>query len=925
STRAAADGSPPSSPGPGGAQSSGPGAGGGPGPGEEGGEPSAAALVDLTVRRAAVLRAFAVAGERLPAGVRLSLTLVTRPSGALPAPERAEVPADAAVWGITRSLANEHPRLTVRRLSLERSADPLEDGRRVARELLEPTEEDEVALTAGGRFVHRVLDATEAPQGTVDGREVPACALEVRDPGFSYRLAWVEQEPPAEPGPGEVVIAVRAAALNYRDIMQAIGVLPPLEEELRARRAPRPGMECAGTVTAVGPGVADVAVGDRVFALAPDAFASHVVTSEHAVGRMPARMTFAEAATVPVVFLTVHYALGHLARLARGETVLVHGGAGGVGLAALQYARRRGARVVATAGNPVKRTLLRTLGADHVLDSRDLSFAERVREITGGQGVDVVLNSLAGEAIQRGLEALRPGGRFVELGKRDILEDQPLRLRAFDRNIAFFGVNLIRLLGDPELAAAQFAEVTALVRSGRYRPLPHSVHPAARAAEAYRLVQHSRHVGKAVIAFDPLDEPLMVERARRRPRFDPGGTYLVTGGLGGFGAATARWLADRGARHLALVGRRGPDSPEAPALLAELAARGVTARAHAADVRDADALRGIVAEAEAAGRPLRGVVHSAMRIEDAFLTKLTDEGFRASLDPKMGGGAVLDAVTGDRPLDLFLVYSSITAAIGHVSQSGYGAGNLYLEALARRRRQRGRAALAIAWGAIGETGYVARNNMTGLMSQAGIEPVLPFEAFEAVEEFLAGDLDAAGAGRYHWARLHGLLWAVGVPPYLASLVPPTSSEHAPSRDEVLRRLAGMTPEEAREFIAASLAAVLAGVAQLPVEQIDHHRRIDAYGVDSLMVTEVLASLNQQFEVDIPPMELLRSDGTIADIARIIHVRLGLGGGDTGSGAGPDTGAGAGAGAGAGPDTGASAGPGGAGAVPSALPTGAGES
>ncbi|MFI9237612.1 SDR family NAD(P)-dependent oxidoreductase [Streptomyces sp. NPDC053079] len=838
-------------------------------------EPSPEDLLDVTTRRAAVLRALAAACEGLPEGVRPTLWLVSRPSGALPAPERPAAPLDAAAWGITRTLANEHPRLTVRRLSLERTGDdPAGDGHRVARELLTPTDEDEIALTARGRFVPRAVDVSETPQGTADSREVPAYALEVRDPGLAYRLAWTETGAPAAPGPGEVVVAVRAAALNYRDLMQTVGVLPPVEGAQRPARQPGPGMECAGVVEATGPGVSTVAPGDRVFGLAPGTFASHVVTTEHALGRMPDRMTFTEAATLPVVFLTVHYALGHLARLSAGETVLVHGGTGGVGLAALQYARRRGAHVIATAGNGVKRDLLRVLGVEHVLDSRALRFAEDVRELTGGRGVDVVLNSLAGEAIARGLEALRPGGRFIELGKRDIHEDKPLRLRPFDKNIAFFGVDLSRLLHDPELAMKQFAEVASLVRCGRYRPLLHSVHPAARVTEAFRLMQHSRHIGKVVVAFDDLDEPFRVERTVRPARLDPRGTYLVTGGLGGFGAATARWLAARGARHLALVGRRGADSPEAPALLAELADRGVEARAHALDVCDAARIREVVAEAEARGRPLRGVVHSAMYLDDGFLAELSDERFRAGLAAKIGGGAVLDAVTRSSTLDLFLAYSSAVAAVGHLAQSSYVAGNLYLEALARRRRHDGLPATAVALGALGGTGYVARNNLVDTMSQVGIEPVMPQEAFEVVEEFLTGDRDVAGTGRYNWITLRGLLRTVGVPRF-ADLVPALGGDRAPTRDEILAKLSGMTPGQSQKYIADSLAKVLADVAQLPVEKIDHHRRIDTYGIDSLMATEVLTSLRQQYDVDIPPMELLRSDGTIADIARIIHLRLGL--------------------------------------------------
>ncbi len=833
------------------------------------------AMVECTARRAAVLRALAVGWAGSAQTVRRTVWLVTRPSGALPAPERPLAPLDAAVWGVARTLANEQPELRLRRLSLERSADPGQDARRVVRELLTPCEEDEIALTAGGRFVPRTVELAAA-QGTVDGAEVASHALRVRDPGLTYKLAWVQGDAP-RPGPGEVVIAVRAAALNYRDVMRAVGLLP-FDADEGAGGAPGLGMECAGVVAAVGEKVTSVAVGDRVFGVAPDAFGSHAVTVEHAVAKLPGRMSFAEAATMPVVFLTVHYGLGQLARLAPGETVLVHGGAGGVGLAALQYARRCGARVIATAGTPAKRDLLRMLGVEHVLDSRGLDFAEEVMALTGGAGVDVVVNSLAGEAISRGLELLRPGGRFVELGKRDIYENKPLLLRPFRRNIAFYGVDLTALLHQPELAARQFAQVAGLIRSGRYRPLPHCVYPASRVEEAFRLMQHSRHVGKVVVAFDPLDEPLAVERREAPPKLDPEDTYLVAGGLSGFGAATARWLADRGARHLALVGRRGADSPQAPALLAELAGRGVHGIVHRADVTDAAAMRRVAEAAETAGRPLRGIVHSAMHLDDAALTDLGDERFRAVLAPKLAGGAVLDELADGRALDLFLVHSSAATTIGNLTQSPYVAGNLFLEALVRRRRRGGGAGTAILWGAIGETGYVARSGLTEAMTRMGLAPVLPREAFRAADDLLCSGADVAGVARCDWLSLLRLLPAVDVP-RLAALLPAEVARRGQSREDVLRALAGMSAEQARQFIADSFAASLAEVLQLPVEQLDHHRRLDEYGVDSLMATEVLVTLRQQYDVDIPPMELLRSSGTIADLSRIVHVRLGLAAGE----------------------------------------------
>ncbi|MFI6517753.1 SDR family NAD(P)-dependent oxidoreductase [Spirillospora sp. NPDC050679] len=838
--------------------------------GEAGGaEPGG--LVGQATRRAAVMRAITVACAREAGAEPSWLWLVTRPSGANPAPERAVAPADAAAWGVARSLDNEEPGLRVRRVSLDRVGDADTDARRLVAEFTAPDEEDEIVLTRGGRFVPRALNLPAGRPASPDGADGPY-RLEVREPSLNYQLAWRRSEP-LVPGPGEVVIDVAAAALNYRDIMLATGLLPAEAAEGSFSEQGL-GLEYAGVVAAVGDGVTTVAAGDRVVAIAPSPLGSQVCTPAHAVSRLPETMGFTEAATLPVAFLTVHHGLDRLARLRAGETVLVHGAAGGVGMAALQHAAHVGARLIATAGTPAKRDLLRAMGVEHVLDSRSLDFADQVRELTAGRGVDVVLNSLSGEAVTRSLEALAPGGRFIEMGKRDIYENRRLPLRAFDRNITFVAMDLSRCTNDAGVLTDYYHRVAERIAAGVYRPLPHRVFPAARAREAFQLLQHSRHTGKVVIAFDPLDEPVPVEPEPRQPELSGDATYLVVGGLSGFGAATARWLADRGARHLALVGRRGAATPGAEELLAELAGRDVHAVAHAVDATDLEAVRQVLDEIDASGHPLRGVVHSAMRVDDDLLVDLSDERFAASLAPKVTVAAVLDALTRDRDLEFFLMYSSSAAFVGQVCQTNYVAGNLYLEALVRQRRQLGLPGLAIAWGALGETGYIARHELADNMARLGVESVTTAEALTAAGHLLTRGSAGAGVGRYNWGRLRELLSGLATPRY-GMLVPAQSPVSGQTREELVRELAMLPPQEARQRIAGYLALFLAEVFQMPVDQLDHDRRLDEYGMDSLMGAELLVMLREQFGLEIPPMELLRSAGNINEISRIILTRLGL--------------------------------------------------
>ncbi|MFF5516449.1 SDR family NAD(P)-dependent oxidoreductase [Streptomyces coeruleorubidus] len=856
-------------------------------------EPDPRHLVARTTHRAAVLRALAAACRTLPEDRGPQVWLVTRPTGLFPAPERPAHPEDAAVWGAARTLANEQPALGLRRISFDRTADPAADARRLAAELLtagrspedsEGADEDEVVLTPAGRFtpLHIEHPVDEPPV-------VPAGApflLEARDPGPARRLVWREASVP-RPGPGEVAVEMRAVALNYRDPMRANGLLPAeaVEDSPLSRGL---GTDGAGIVRAVGPRVRGFAVGDRVCGVVPAALASHGVTPDYGLIKIPDGMSYAEAATFPVAFLTVHHTLADQARLAAGETVLVHGGAGAVGLAALQCARARGARVIATAGTETKRAMLRSLGAWHVLDSRSLDFVPRVRELTEGRGVDVVVNSLSGEAIAHGLDLLRPNGRFIELGKRDIFLNNPLLMRPFDRSLTFIGFNLDPVLLDRDRGSRLVADVVPLIERGVYRPLPHTVYPAARVEEAFQVLQHSRHVGKVVVSLDPadgnaLDEPVPVRPAPRPTTLDTDGTYLVTGGLSGFGAATARWLADQGARHLALVSRSGRAAPEAPALLEDLSRRGVHVTAHAADATDEPALRRVIDEIDATGHRLRGVVHAAMHLDDAPLSELTDDRFRAVLAPKAEGAARLDRLTAGHDLDLFVTYSSIAAAVGNIGQAPYAAGNAYLEAQARARRARGRPATALAFGPIGETGYVARHAIGDAMAERGFQPLTVAEALTTAGGLLQPDTDVAGVGRYRWSRARRLLPALATARF-TGLVPADAGSDPEGRAELLRELAAMTPDEARAAITQTVTRLLATVLHSDPEELDPARPVTDFGLDSLLSTEFMVRAGEHFDVRLAATELMGGDRTLTHFAQLVHSRLDLGPDRPGDGA-----------------------------------------
>ena len=476
----------------------------------------------------------------------------------------------------------------------------------------------------------------------------------------SLHLRSIERR---EPGPGEVEIEVFAAGLNFRDVLWAMGMLPEEAVE-KGFSGPTIGMECAGVISRVGSNV-HLKTGDRVIAFASSCFSSHVTTDAASVAQISESIDFEEAATIPIAFLTAYYALDHLARLAPGETVLIHGAAGGVGLAALQIAKLKGARVIGTAGSTAKRRVVEMLGADYVLNSRSLEFADDVMKLTNGVGVDVVLNSLAGEAITKGLQILRPFGRFLEIGKRDLYANSRIGLRPFRQNLSYFGIDADTLLIErADLARQIFQTITGLFATGELRPIPFQTVPVSRASEAFRAMQQSRHVGKLVISMRA-DAPGTLPIVRSKMPVSADGTYLITGGLGGFGLTTAQWLVSQGVRSVALVGRRGAVTEEAKAGIAAMEQAGAVVRSFAADVSDADAVQSVVNDIRSEMAPLRGVIHSAAVIEDAPIVNISAELLARVLEPKMAGAWNLHQATLNDALEMFVLYSSSSVMVGN--------------------------------------------------------------------------------------------------------------------------------------------------------------------------------------------------------------------------------------------------------------------
>ncbi len=780
--------------------------------------------------------------------------------------------ARAPLCGLGRVLRSERPDLRVQLVDLG-DAESSDDVEALLLELTTrpwPGREGDIAIRSGRPFVRRIerapLDAdAEEPVAAVSADAT--FKLEIQTPGSLATLA-LRRCAARQAGPGEVEVRVRAAALNFKDVLIALGLLRTAPDDVRAL-----GFECAGTVVACGEGVEHVRPGDAVIAIAADAgaFGTSVVTRGELVVPAPRGSTPEAAATLPGPFGTAVLALRHVAHLQRGERVLIHAAAGGVGLAAVQIAHQVGAEVLATASTDEKREYLIRAGVAHVMDSRSLAFVDEVLDLTGGEGVDVVLNSLAGEAIDRGVELLRPYGRFVELGRRDIERNAPLRLRPFLRGLTFSSVSFDTYAADrPAAVGAVLRDVVADVDKGVLEPLPHTVFDLSEAEDAFRLMSQAGHIGRIVLA---VDEPVYTVRGAAGHAVRADGTYLVAGGLGGLGLSLANRLVGHGARHIVLAGRSAAPAPEDAPLLDALRATGAEVVIARCDIARSGELRRLLDRIRAAMPPLRGVVQAAMVIEDALLERLSLARLHRVLAPKVAGSWNLHSLTLDDELDFFLLLSSVAADLGNPGQANYAAANAFLDALAADRRAQGRPALCLGLGAIADVGHVARRpELASGLARVGVEALDSHDVWDVLDHLLAAGSDRRIVASIDWDG-----WLNGPGATLRGAVPLHGGGSAANdAAEPVRNLAAELLElpvaERRAALERHVTERAARVLDALPERLDPERPLIGFGLDSLMAVEFIAAVHGETGVRIQLNDVLRGL-SLRDLSAAVHRQL----------------------------------------------------
>ena len=774
--------------------------------------------------------------------------------------------AQSQLRGLARVLTFEHPELKTSMVDVD--PDGTEPLSSLLDELLAGADQDEVALRGGRRYVSRLVAAPTTRSGelAIENRETTvdldtgAVKLELDEVGRldGLKVHAVKRSPPAAK---QVEVRIIVAALNFSDVLKVMGIYPGL-----GGNAPIIGGECVGVVTAIGRDVdSGLEIGQRVIAFGVGTIASHLTTSQDLVVPTPDALSDSEAAAFGVAYLTAWHSLCEVGRLAPGESVLIHSATGGVGLAAMSIAKMIGARIYATAGTDAKREMLSEMGVEYVGDSRSVAFADEILDITNGAGVDIVLNSLPGEAIRAGMQILAPGGRFIELGKKDVFADASVGLAALARSGSFSVVDVdLNMRLHPKRYRECLQQILRQAGAGELTPLPVTEFAFADVIDAFRLMASGGHTGKIVIAIPQSGSITALAPRPAQPLVKPDGGYLVVGGMGGLGLVTARWLAQQGAGLVVVNGRSAP-SAEVLAEIEAIKADGSHVEVVTGDIAEPETAQRLVATVEDSSFRLAGVVHTAMVLADETVLNISESAATRVFDPKVAGAWWLHQATAHADVDWWLTYSSAASLIGSPGQGTYAAANSWIDGLVAYRRSLGLPAAGINWGPWAEVGRAQ------FFADLGISMITPAEGLAAVKLVLSADRARTGVFTLDARQWFQSFPAAAGSSLFAKLQESITVERR-GGGRIRAELDACDASERPSRLACAIADEIRAVLR-STEPIDHDRPMESLGLDSLMALELRNRLESSLGTTLP-VALVWAYPTISDLAGAMCERLG---------------------------------------------------
>lgn len=777
-------------------------------------------------------------------------------------------PAQSTALGLLNVVRNEHPEFNAS--SIQMDGDVWES---VFKVILSDTDENSWKIIADKVSVERLNPLTLIESEIISKKvlvENTPFEVIIKEPGLLSNLT-IQRKNLAPLSPHQVQVNVQAIGINFMNLMSALGIYPGKENGFATL-----GIECAGIVEAIGENVKHLKVGDRVFGMAYHTMSSHIQVDASLMQIIPDNLSYEEAATIPVVFLTVYYGLIVQARLQEGERVLIHSATGGVGLAAIQLAQFLGAEIYATAGSQEKRELLRSMGVEHVYDSRSLDFADRIMQDTSNEGIDVVLNSLTGSAMVESLELLRNFGRFVEIGKKDVYDNSQIGLQAFSKGLSYFMIDFEKMIFEkPRLVGDLLSELLPFFENGSFTPLMSKVFHVSEAEKAFEFMTTGKHIGKIVIQINP--ENVWIEDSNKNS-FSSEGTFLITGGYGGLGLTFAQYLVEKGVRRLILTGRSGHSDN---IIIDELRKQGAEIIIAKADVGDREELESVLLQYIDESHPLVGVFHLAGILEDASILNIEEEVYYRVLDPKVLGAYNLHLVTQAHEIEHFVLFSSSTILFGSPGQAAYVSANRYMDALVAYRQRAGLPGLAIQWGTVSDVGLAASaENRSERLAEEGIAPLTPQECTQIFDQLYTNDAPIVGAFRFDISKWEQAYPSAAKNHFYDILRENTTTTITTSEDgskelsqkEILAEIDDL--ELRTTTLEDQLKAMVGKVVKLAPEDIHIKTTFKSLGIDSLMSIQLKNQLEKTYETALS-VTAFWTHSNIRDYTRFLLEKINL--------------------------------------------------
>ncbi|MCG8337755.1 MAG: thioester reductase domain-containing protein, partial [Proteobacteria bacterium] len=773
----------------------------------------------------------------------------------------------AVLWSISRVAMNEYPKLKIRSVDLSVSPSRKEIHL-LLEELLTAGNEDEILIKNDNRYVNRLIARRDFKPVSEHQNFALFKQTDNSLDSFSFR----ETSRP-EPAPNQIEIRVKTAALNFKDHAKAVGIVRTKFDD--SALISGFGYEFSGIVERTGSGIQNFKVGEEVIGMGWNGMSRYVLTVPERLVSKPPKLSFEAASTLPLVFITAYYSLYKLANLKKGESVLIHTAAGGVGLAVVQMALQLGAKVYATAGTKEKRTYLKLCGVHEVSDSRSLVFEDDFRNTEGFKGIDVVINTLPDKAIDKSISLLKPfRGRFVDIS--NLHNESTVSIQSFRKGGALFVFDLEKLAEEqPEEFSRLFLEVNQMFLDGALSPIPYQVIQPYDVKRAFKLLNTGNHIGKICISMQNCSP--QVAPTATNPEIDRSGTYIVAGGLGGFGIEVAKWLVNSGAKYLILIGRSGVHTQDVKDTLEEMEQQGVTLAIIEADITKKNELNTALNNCFEHFPPVKGVIHSAMVLDIAIIEEMTKSRFTKVTDPKILGSWNLYELTRHFELDFFMAFSSVNSILGFAGQSNYSSANYFLDLFAEYLRKQGVPGISISWGVLDEAGYFTKHgDDKEHFKKEGFFPISLLQTQRAMKHAMERNLTHVAVFPLKWnlaCKYHPI---IANSPRLSHFIKHSETDDGSEETNSIRDIDSLmdcSSEERFERISELVRKALSEVLGVRMQGKDDDQSFDRFSLDSLLAVELGVSLNDYFHIDLPKVTILQKGLNVQVLSKIIEQEI----------------------------------------------------